>query len=192
VSSTDYARAVAEAVGFLARRHTEVIRQMKRQMVEYAAQLQFERASWTRRHIEQLQGALEQQVVERNVRYDQDVLYFEAASVLTMHVRRGVVRGCTVGELSGASVDEFLIGHYARDCPAELIVNQVADARTVEERLAAATGHRVRVTVVGSGHSAAQRLMRLCALNHAHRYAARDLPSASELTRSSRKSSQVR
>jgi hypothetical protein len=33
-----------------------LIRQMKRQMVEHAAQLCFERASWIKRHIDLLQG----------------------------------------------------------------------------------------------------------------------------------------
>jgi excinuclease ABC subunit C len=171
VSTKTYARAVADAVAFLSRRHADVIRQMKRQMVESAAELHFERASWIKRHVEQLAGALEPQVVERHVRHDQDVLHFESNSVLALHIRRGVVCGCTVHVRTGASGDEFVLAHYARECPGELIVNEVEDPRSLEQRLAASTGQRVRVTCASSGRGAAHRLMKLCALNHAHRVA---------------------
>jgi excinuclease UvrABC nuclease subunit len=72
-----------------------LIRQVKRQMLEYASQLRFEQASSIKRHMELLEGALESQVVERDVRHDQDVLHFEADIVLAIHVRRGVVCDCT-------------------------------------------------------------------------------------------------
>jgi excinuclease UvrABC nuclease subunit len=145
-------------------------------MVESAAQLRFERASWLKRHVELLDGPLESQVVERNVRHDQDVVHFNDDSVMAMHLRRGAVCGYTFDELAGASVDQFLHDHYGAGCPAELIVNQVENPRLLEQRLAAATGHRVRVNLVRSERGAAYRLMRLCALNHAHRTAQRPAP----------------
>lgn len=108
-------------------------------------------------------------MVERIVRHDQDVLHFEGETVLVLHLRRGAVCGCTLCDLAGASADQFLYERYAAGAPAELIVNQVEDPRLLEQRLAAATGHRVRVTLVRAGRGAAHRLMRFCALNHAHR-----------------------
>jgi excinuclease ABC subunit C len=176
-STAEYARAVADAVGFLSRGHAELIRHLKRQMVESAAQLRFERASWLKQHVELLEGALEPQVVERNVRHDQDVVHFSDDSVLALHLRRGVVCGCTFFTLGGASVDEFLYDHYGAGCPGELIVNQVEDQRLLERRLSATTGHGVRVTLVQAGRGAAHRLMKLCALNHAHRTAQRSTRS---------------
>jgi excinuclease ABC subunit C len=58
-STAEYARAVADAVGFLSRGHAELMRHLKREMVESAAQLRFERASWLKQHVELLEGALE-------------------------------------------------------------------------------------------------------------------------------------
>jgi len=179
VSTPDYARAVAEAVGFLSRGHAELIRHLKRQMVESAAQLRFERASWLKQHVELLEGALEPQVVERNVRHDQDVVHFNDDSVLAMHIRRGAVWGCTFYEFAGVSVDQFLHDHYGAGCPAELIVNKVENPRLVEQRLTAATGHSVRVTLVQSERGAAHRLMTLYAVNHAYRTA--QWPAAHQL-----------
>jgi excinuclease ABC subunit C len=92
VSVGDYSRAVADTVGFLSRRHGELIRHMKRQMAECAAQLRFEQASRIKRHVELLEGALEPQVVERDVRHDQEVLHFEADTVLVLHVRSPIHR----------------------------------------------------------------------------------------------------
>jgi excinuclease ABC subunit C len=178
-STVEYARAVAEAVGFLSRGHAELIRHLKREMVQSAAQLRFERASWLKQQVELLEGALEPQVVERNVRHDQDVVHFNADSVLVMHLRRGAVCGCTFYELAGASVDQFLHDHYGAGCPAELIVNRVENPRLLEQRLTATTGHSVRVTLVQAERGAAHRLMKLCALNHAHRTA--QWPAAHQL-----------
>jgi excinuclease ABC subunit C len=172
VSNSDYARAVADAGGFLARGHAELLHHLKRQMLDSAAQLRFERASWLKRHVELLEGALEPQVVERHVRHDQDVLHFDGATVLALHLRRGTVTGCTLCDLVGGA-DQFLHDRYAAGCPAELIVNQVEDPRLLEQRLATASGHRVRVTVAHAGRGATDRLMQLCALNHAHRAAQR-------------------
>lgn len=170
VSNSDYARAVADAGGFLARGHTELLHHLKRQMVASAAQLRFERASWLKRHVELLEGALEPQVVERPVRHDQDVLHFDGDTVLALHLRRGTLTGCTFSDLA-PSADQFLLDRYAAGCPAELIVNQVANPSLLEQRLTAAAGHRVRLTIAHAGRGTADRLMRLCALNHAHRAA---------------------
>jgi excinuclease ABC subunit C len=173
LSVTEYSRAVADAVGFLSHQHGELIRHMKRQMAAYAAQLRFEQASWIKRHIELLEGALESQVVERDVRHDQDVVHVEADTVMVLQVRSGMVCGCTLCDLAGASRDGFLLDRYSGGCPAELIVNQVEDPRSLEQQLTGATGRRVRVTHARSGPEAAHRLMRLCSLNHQYRAAQR-------------------
>ena len=174
VASEEYARTVADAVGFLARPHGEIVRQMTRQMLEYAAELRFEQASRVKRHIELLEGALEPQVVERDVNHDQDVVYVEGDSVLVLHVRSGAVHGCTFCDFAGANVGDFLLNLYRASCPDELIVNQIEDARGLEQLLTKATAHRVRVTVAAAGQrGAAQRLMQLAGLNHAYRAARR-------------------
>jgi excinuclease ABC subunit C len=169
VSAVEYGRAVSSAVTFLSRSHTELLRRMKRQMSEYAAELRFERASWVKHHIELLEGALEPQVVERTVNHDQDVLHFAPGSVLTLHVRRGAVYGCTFRELGMLTPDEHVVNHYTRQCPAELIVSEAGDPLGLAQRLTVHVGHRVRITRPQPGNGAANRLLQLCALNHAYR-----------------------
>jgi excinuclease ABC subunit C len=188
VSALEYASAVDQAVAFLSRRNADLIRHMRQQMAEYAEQLQFERANWTKHHIELLQGALEPQLVEREVRHDQDVVHFSDSSALVMQVRRGVLSGCALYMLSGQTTDQFVLAHYAGDCPSEIIVNESADRRGLEQRLAAANRHRVRVSVHGAGRRSADRLMKLCAMNHAYRAFAVEHTSASSAP-SSRSSS---
>jgi excinuclease UvrABC nuclease subunit len=138
-------------------------------MVEFAHRLQFERASRIKRHIELLEGALEPQVVEREVRFDQDVLHFASDTVLVLHVHSGILCGCSLSDLAGSSADAFLLERYTIACPAELIVNQASDPRTVEQRLTEASGHQVRIKVTREGRGLADRLMTLAALNHANR-----------------------
>ncbi|MGH2353456.1 MAG: GIY-YIG nuclease family protein [Chloroflexota bacterium] len=174
VSVPEYARAVGEAVGILSRGHVALIRHMKRQMLNAAAQLDFERAQRLKTHVEALEGALEPQVVERDVGYDQDALCFGEQSVRILHVERGVVQGLSLHDLestggAGEYCDRFLIAHYARRSPAELIVNLVGDAAGVEQTLTRATGHRVRVVVPQRG--ARHALLKLCELNHEYRVA---------------------
>ena len=176
VSVQDYAAAVAAAVALLARQ-TDLLRHLRRQMLAYAERLEFERAQRLKSHLEALEHALEPQVVERDVRHDQDVLYFGAERVAVMHVGRGAVQGLEVRALDspvtrGAAAercDRFLLGHYAQRSPQELIVNLIGDRAGVEQALTTANGSRVRITVPQRTGAAA--LLKRCELNHAYRVA---------------------
>ena len=185
VSDAEYAHSVADAVGFLSRPHADMIRQMERDMADCAAELRFEQAARIKHHITLLTGALEPQVVEREVRHDQNVLYFGGDAVMTLCLVAGVLQGCTFSVLDGVSPDEFLVRRYASGCPGELIVNLVGDLRCVEELLTRATKGRVRVTLARAGpRGVAQRLMAIAALNFDHRAAQQ---SASATARQPRK-----
>ena len=159
VPADAYAGAVGEAVAFLSRGHAELIRGMKRGMAEHAAALRFERAAWIKRHVELLEGALARQVVEREVGHDQDVLHFAEASVLVMHVRRGVVLDLERCDVPSGNPFTFLRERYARGAPAELIVGAAVEAARLARELS------VKVTVPRRKHP----LLELCALNHAYR-----------------------
>ena len=158
VSAGEYAAAVTEAIALLGRGHGELIREMKRRMAEHAAGLRFERAAWIKRHVDLLEGALERQVVERDVAHDQDVLHFAEGSVLVMRVVRGKVLGLARHEADGEP-EAFLRARYAAGGPAELIVGAAVDARAMAREL------RVKVTVPRR----ADPLLELCALNHPYR-----------------------
>lgn len=176
VSTQEYAAAVAEAAAFLSRGHADLIRHMQRQMRTYAMRLEFERARFLKTHPEALAQALEPQVVERDVPYDQDVLYFGDDRVLIMHERRGAVLGFTLCDLEPAEpagatntrADHFLLVRYGFSSPRHLIVNRLGSRRDLEQALTTSTGHRVHVTIPRRGQET-YRLLELCALNYAYR-----------------------
>jgi excinuclease ABC subunit C len=176
-SAAEYAVAVRAAVAFLSRGHASLLRQLRRQLAGHAARLEFEQAARLNRYLVALEGALEPQAVERDVRHDQDVLHVGAEGVLVLHVRRGKVLGCTwstgddepgTARPAAEASDRFLLEHYRRGSPPELIVNRVGDRAGVEAALEASNGYRVRVTVPPRSGGAAE-LLRLCGLNHAYR-----------------------
>ena len=169
VSATDYTRAVTDAIRFLSRPHSDLIRQMRRRMAACAAALQFEQAGHIKRHLQLLEAALEPQVVEREVRHDQDVLHFDANTVLALHVRAGKVCGCELWPLNGAAAQQFILDRYSRNCPSELIVNNLEEVPNVERQLSTPGGPHVRIAIAGTGRRAADRLMQLAVLNHAYR-----------------------
>ncbi len=177
VRAAEYAVAVGEAVTFLTRRRPSLLRQLRRQLAEHAARLEFEQAARLKRSLAALEGALQPQAVERDVGHDQDVLHFGAAGVLVLHARRGKVLGC--GWCAGLAApgaaptaaeagDRFLLARYGRGSPPELIVNRVGDRAGVEAALEASNGYRVRVRVPPQAGGAGD-LLRLCGLNYEYR-----------------------
>jgi excinuclease ABC subunit C len=168
VSAEQYDAAVVEAAALLARGHAGLIDDARRRMAEHAAALRFERAAWIKQHLDLLEGALERQVVEREVAHDQDVLHFADATVLVMRVRRGAVLELELCEHRTGDAAAFLHGRYGHAAPDELIVGAAVDAGAVARELSAANGRRVRVTAPRRAHP----LLALCALNHAYRLAA--------------------
>jgi excinuclease ABC subunit C len=178
VTAREYARAVRQATAFLARGHAGSIRYLKKRIAERAAQLQFESAQVLARQVEALEGALEPQVVERDVAHDQDVLYFGDGQVLVMQIRSGRVLGCSLRPLeaapgAGDPADHYLRTAYAGGGPAELIVNRVGDRAAVAAALATASGQQVLLTLPEDGEDggATGALLRLCERNYRYRLA---------------------
>jgi excinuclease ABC subunit C len=173
VSGEQYAADVRKACEFLSTsRHVDVIREMKREMGVHADNLEFERAQRLKELIDLLESALEKQVIERDVAYDQDVLYFGNRHVLVTTISRGTVSGLILFDLEPASdhdeaCQRFVLAQYAPSCPQELIVNKIEDTSRLEEMLSAANGHDVTVTLPESG--VARDLLRLCQINHEYR-----------------------
>ena len=173
VSADQYAADVRRASEFLSTsRHVDVIREMKREMGVHADKLEFERAQRLKELIDVLESALEKQVIERDVPYDQHVLYFGDHHVLVTAISRGMVWGMTLFDLEPASdhdeaCQRFVLSRYATNCPQELIVNKIGDSSRLAETLSAANGHDVRFTLPDS--RMAQELLRLCQINYEYR-----------------------
>lgn len=171
-SAEEYIAAVNEAVAFLSQRHAGLMREMKRRMAEHAEKLQFEIAGRIRDQIETLERVLEKQVVERDVRYDQDVVFFGDSKALVAEAKQGAVQCLRLFDLDVArghaeACEHFLVSRYARNCPAELIVNRLRDPATMEMTLALANHHAVKVTL--PSHGTERELLRFCERNYDYR-----------------------
>ena len=170
----DYDRAVKQAVALLSYGHYAVIRQMKHQMRECATRLEFEKAQRIKEQIEVLENALAKQIVERDVAYDQDVIYFGEDHALVAHIRHGILKQLRLHALNlsgdhAAACEQFLIEHYARNGPDEIILNRLANPANSQAALATANGRPIKVTLPKRGLK--RELLNLTELNYAYRAA---------------------
>lgn len=76
VSVDEYAAAVQAVLDFLARPHTNLVADMRAEMTVCAERLEFERAQRIEEQMLVLEATLQPQIVERDVDYDQDAVYF--------------------------------------------------------------------------------------------------------------------
>lgn len=128
ISPQTYFAAVTLAVAFLLNPAGTVIEQMQQRMVAYAEELEFERAQRVKEQIATLVQALENQIVERTVPYDQDVLYFGETHVLVMTLKQGALHGFQWFALARThdypqGCAQFLQMRYGEQRPAEVILN---------------------------------------------------------------------
>lgn len=181
VSREDYALAVKRATQFLARPPVGVVRQVRARMMMHADRMEFERAGRIKHQLQVLERALSFQIVERDVKHDQDVIDFGERTAMIMRIRCGAVEGMELlklGALQGGDAeDAALCSRYASSCPDELIVNRLRNGRQAAETLRRSTGVRVKVTV--PRHGVALALLKLCRLNHDYRMADSAAASAS-------------
>jgi excinuclease ABC subunit C len=169
IAPSDYAQAVQQAVDCLDHHHAGLVQKMKTAMWACAESLEYERAQRIRDQLAVLESALTNQVVERDVSYDQDVVYFSAGKVMVAEIKEGILLGMDsfyLLETDGDCRDlggRFLLQHYASVCPAELITNRLTDPVQVEAALAAVCQHSVKITLPDQGVELA--LLELCRLN---------------------------
>lgn len=165
VAPEAYADAVQQAATFLARPSADVAADMRAQMLASAEALQFERAQRIKEQMLALEATLQPQIVERDVEYDQDVVYFgpdEARRALAATIRKGALLDVALCPLDAMvsyalACCDFLL---ARSGPAEIISN------APEEAVAAfvAQRHAPRLLVPADGVE--RELLELCRLNY--------------------------
>jgi excinuclease ABC subunit C len=179
VTPEQYAESVRQAEALLACRSADVIPALKRQMLEHAARLEFEKAQKLKVQIHALEVTLKKQVVDRDVRHDQDVVYFGERAVMLARVERGILRDAGLFDLDLSAGYEqacraFLLSFYAarggevgNAIDRELIVNQLADAKAVAAELSRELKCRIRITFPRRGPK--HDLLRLCEQNYNYR-----------------------
>jgi excinuclease ABC subunit C len=175
VTEAAYRQAVAEAVLFLKGKGGNLIRRLKAQMAQAAADLDFERAATLRDRVMAITATLERQDMARPNFRDQDVLGLAAdqgqALITVLLVRAGLVTGGREyffpelppdGDLLGA----FLKLYYTegRPLPDELLLPaEVPDRRLLEALFSDEKGSPVRLLVAPGSDRA--RLLALAADN---------------------------
>ena len=173
VTSAENAPAVERAIAFLSHDQTEIVQEMKNQMQAYAESLEFERAKWIRDRVEVLERTLQKQVVERDIDYDEDVIYFsDDAKVVVANVKHGALWHLAFFDLppkqsKDEAYREFILDQYAEDCPRELVVNRLKAPADIAMSLTTESGSPVRITVPESGDKL--DLLKICEVNYKYR-----------------------
>ncbi len=184
VTPEEYAGHVTQVERFLAGHRGEFVAELKAEMAEAAANLDFERAGRVKRRLAVIDGLDDKQRVVLGGGQDTDVIGFwreeTIAGACVFVVREGRVsrtcefvldKGLDVGEEE--LVDGFVKRYYDQtgDIPTEVCVPcALADAETVEGWLTARRGRRVTLHVPQRGAKAQVAQM---ATNNAHHYLAR-------------------
>ncbi len=166
VSTDEYAVAVQAALAFLARPNANLVADMRAEMAACAERLEFERAQRIKEQMLALEATLQPQIVERDVDYDQDVVYFgpdSARRALVATIRKGALLGVALCPLDVTltypqACRDFLLARYARSGPEEVLCNAPEDALVAS----AALGDKVRIPTGDIEFG----LLELCRLNY--------------------------
>jgi excinuclease ABC subunit C len=162
MSEEEYRRVVHQAVQFLKGRSRDLLRSLKEEMAQAAADLDFEKAALWRDRIQAIKATLERQAMARPTFRDQDVVGVaqdgEEALVSVFLVRAGLVTGGQeyyFPEIPAGDdlLGDFLKQYYAegRPLPDEVLLPwDIADRKVLAEVLSDQRGKPVRL-VVGKG-----------------------------------------
>ena len=180
ITTADYGRHVRQVEQFLEGRRSAIIGDLREQMGEAAAELEFERAGRIKHRIDVLEGLDDNQqvVLSSDVSLDAVGFYREEtiSAACVFVVREGrVVRTCEFVLNKGADVSEeelvegFLKRYYGEtaDVPAEVCVPiQLADAELIAEWLTTRRSRICRVRRPQRGEK--RRLLEMAASNAHH------------------------
>jgi excinuclease ABC subunit C len=171
ITEQDYLDTVNQAASLLANRGEKLVEAMYRQIELYAERLEFEKAENMLRHIRVLERREAKQVVDREITFDQDVLYFGEHGVLVAKMQEGMLRDFTFHQLpefaDEPSCDRFLTDYYRESRPDEIIVSRIHDAKAV--RAALRRNGRVPITITQPKRGLKHDLLQLCRENYEYR-----------------------
>jgi excinuclease ABC subunit C len=176
VTNAQYMERLAEAAVFLsyekADRVEHTLELMRQHMQEHANRLEYESAQRIYDRIQAIEKLRLKQIVERDLTFDQDVLYFGEQDVLVMQLRKGAVLQLNWHKLERDIQSEhrpevYLLNHYRQKSPRELIVNAGEFWTEIEQILSAKNRKPIRVVKAITEEDC--DLMKLCQLNYDYR-----------------------
>ncbi|MDP2744604.1 MAG: excinuclease ABC subunit UvrC, partial [Dehalococcoidia bacterium] len=159
VTREEYAHMIRQVILFLEGRQEKVVGDLKRQMAQAAANLDFEKAALLRNQIQAIQQVIEGQKLATAVRGDLDAIAFvqsnDLAYVETFFIRNGKltgrdhfllegVRDLEPEEILASFVKQFYLSATSIP-PVMLLPKQPAETSELEEWLTAKRGARVRL-----------------------------------------------
>lgn len=158
IGKAEYLANVKRAEQLL-RGHTEELRaQLQQDMLAASAAQRFELARERRDQIAALEHIGERQKVERQVKYDQDVIAIAAgeskAVINVLTLKRGILRGSKpfIFDLRDGLLDEFVPRYYFNaQIPAEIICDPLESPEAVHEFLQKLSATPVKLTTRPSG-----------------------------------------
>ncbi len=175
VNAQDYGQAVQEAVLFLKGRGRNLVKKLKAEMAQAAADLDFERAAVLRDRLQAIHHTLERQDMARPSFRDQDILGLAEeggqALILVLLVRGGLVTGSREYHFPDPPPEEDLLGAFVkqyysqgRPLPEEMLLPQdTVDRQLLEMLFSEEKGSRVRLLVAPGGERG--RLLAMAAEN---------------------------
>lgn len=172
ISLEQYKDAVRQAVELLEYRYSEILDRLKLKMEQCAENLDFESAAKHRDRISVIENFLEKQIVERDERHDQDLLYFGDLHVMILEMKKGMLLKAGLFEIPPEedhqkACEMFLVSRYSEVSPDELIVNRLRDINTLEKHLRSISKTKVKITL--PDHGIKMDLLMLCKKNFDYR-----------------------
>jgi len=157
IESAEYKERVVRAGAVLRGRTAELIGSLKDEMMDLAERQEFERAMELRNEIRAIEGLQYRQHIERQKRFDEDVLSWivegETVYMMLFKVYKGTLEGKEEFVFPGSEsfLEEFLVQYYSEnEPPEELILDEELDEPLVDF-LYLIKGKRIRVTVPKQG-----------------------------------------
>ena len=169
IGEEDYQERVKRAASALGGKTGELVESLQREMGELSARQEFERAMELRDEIAALRHLQERQQVEKNRKYDQDVISYhvDGASVFLMlfKVYRGTLEGKEdyVFAQSENFLEEFLVQYYSEHEPPEELIMEEPLEMSLVDFLSHVKGKKVHVTVPKQGEK--KELLELAKMN---------------------------
>ena len=180
ISKEAYADNIEKAIAFLNGHYKPVLKDLNDKMMEYAGEMEFERAAEMRDLIESVKHISEKQRVDNNSTEDRDVIAVASNNmnegvISIFFIRGGKMLGRehfhmkgVMSETYGDILNAFIKQYYAATpyLPKEIIVeHEITDCGLVEEYLSKRRGNQVKITIPAKGEK--MQLLKL-ARDNAH------------------------
>lgn len=180
ITKEAYADNIEKAIAFLNGHYKPVLKDLNDKMMEYAGEMEFERAAEMRDLIESVKHISEKQRVDNNSTEDRDVIAVASNNmnegvISIFFIRGGKMLGRehfhmkgVMSETYGDILNAFIKQYYAATpyLPKEIIVeHEITDCGLVEEYLSKRRGNQVKITIPAKGEK--MQLLKL-ARDNAH------------------------